>query len=168
MHGYCSTDYGEYWPTVMRWATSYLSCGLVVRYSVLTPRAPSLLRTYHSSWDGVLCFLALFLFLSTLATLDSFSLFLCPNPALSFTAVSVCLIYNNVSALVSLDQALLGVFLSVLWQLQSNFLIFLYCLFFSSQWLLDSQCSNLVALSLSGVYILYLWVDFYCPFYSWW
>jgi hypothetical protein len=48
------------------------------------------------------------------ATLDSFSLFLCPNPALLFIAVSVCLIYNNVSARVSLDQALLGEFLSVL------------------------------------------------------
>jgi hypothetical protein len=59
-------------------------------------------------------FLSLFLFLSTLATLDSFSLFLCPNPALSFTAVSVCLVYNNVSARVSLGRALLGDFLSIL------------------------------------------------------
>jgi hypothetical protein len=126
---------------------------LLYTKNLLSPVA-SLLRTNYSSWDGVLCFLSLFLFLLTYVTLDSFSLFLCQNPALSFTAVSVCLIYNNVSARVSLDQALLGVFLSVLWQLQSNCRIFLYCLFFSSQWLLDSQCSNLGALSLSGVSLL--------------
>ena len=81
--------------------------------NLLSP-VPLLLPTYYSSRDGVLCFLSLFLFLSTLATLDSFSLFLCPNPALSFTAVSVCLVYNNVSARVSLDQTPLGVFLSML------------------------------------------------------
>jgi hypothetical protein len=93
-------------PTV----TSCLSCG-PVRYTnssacfilkILLSPVPSLLCTYYSSRDGVLCLLSLFLLLSTLITLDSFSLFLCPNLALSFAVVTVCDIYNNVSALCNL------------------------------------------------------------------
>jgi hypothetical protein len=95
------------WP-----GTVYSLLCLLYTENLLSP-VPSLLCTYYSCRDGVLCFLSLFCFLSTLATLDSFSLFLCPNPALSFTDVSVCLIYNNVSVCVSLDRALLGIFLSV-------------------------------------------------------
>jgi hypothetical protein len=104
-------------PTV----TSCLSCG-PVRYThssacipkILLSPVPSLLCTYYSSRDGVLCLLSLFLFLSTPATLDNFILFLCPDPALLFTAVSVCDIYNNVSALCLLVERFLMVSLCTL------------------------------------------------------
>jgi hypothetical protein len=101
-------------PTV----TSCLSCGLV-QYThssaccipkILLSPVPSLLHTYYSSQDGFLFLLSFFLFLSIHAFLDSFSLFLCPNPALLFTVVSVCDINNNVSALCLLVERFLVVF----------------------------------------------------------
>jgi hypothetical protein len=58
-------------------------------FLLFTVNLLSLLCTYYSSQDGVLCFLSLFISLSTPATLDTLNLFLCPNPALSFTVVSI-------------------------------------------------------------------------------
>jgi hypothetical protein len=89
---------------------------------------------------------------------------------LSCSLLYLCALYTTLYVLVCLLIERFLVFFSLCFDSYNLSVLasFTACSF-TSQWLLDSQCSNLVALYLSGCFLfLYLCVDSYCPFYSCW